>query len=70
MKKLLLGTLTIVVLAGCGQPEASWVHDTKDNQGFMTDRDRCNGAIDDSQADFKGRFAACMERAGWRLEAH
>ncbi|TKB58517.1 hypothetical protein [Ferrimonas aestuarii] len=55
---------------GCGGPEATWVHDSKDNQAFMQDRDICNRQTDDSAADFNGRFETCMNGHGWRLEAH
>lgn len=65
-----LGLCGVLLLGGCGEPEATWVHDTKDSQAFMADRDRCNSRTDDSQANFNDRFAICMQSAGWRLEAH
>ncbi|GAA4880110.1 hypothetical protein [Ferrimonas pelagia] len=71
MKKTLLAMVSVatVGLAGCGAPEAVWVHDSKDNQGFMTDRDFCNRRIDPNQAGFKERFEGCMTQFGWRQES-
>ncbi|TKB48273.1 hypothetical protein FCL40_13055 [Ferrimonas sediminicola] len=70
MRLGILGLSALLALVGCGEPEATWVHDTKDNQAFMADRDSCNRRTDDSQANFKERFAVCMQAAGWRLESH
>ncbi len=68
--KRILGSVAALLLMGCGAPEATWVHPTKDGQGFIRDRDHCNRRTDDTAANFNDRFAQCMEQRGWTLEAH
>ncbi|MBY6188585.1 hypothetical protein KUV89_18370 [Marinobacter hydrocarbonoclasticus] len=69
MKKI-LGGVAALLLMGCGGPEATWVHPTKDSQGFMADRDFCNRRTDEAAANFNDRFAQCMNQRGWVLESH
>ncbi|SHH22673.1 hypothetical protein [Ferrimonas marina] len=68
MKKTLLA-LAALTLVGCGGPEAVWTHPSKDNQGFLADREFCTRRIDPAQANFQGRFEECMGQFGWSQQA-
>ncbi|ADN75588.1 hypothetical protein Fbal_1384 [Ferrimonas balearica DSM 9799] len=70
MKKILGGLAALMLLMGCGGPDATWVHPTKDGQGFLQDRDNCNRRLDASAAGYNDRFAECMNQRGWVLESH
>ena len=68
VKKALL-VLSTLMIVGCGGPEAIWVHDSKDAEGFIADRNFCTQRIDPNQAGYNDRFAQCMGQFGWRQEA-
>ncbi|MBY5991063.1 hypothetical protein [Ferrimonas balearica] len=69
MKKCVVGMVALF-LVGCGGPEATWVHPSKDNTAFMQDRDSCNRRLDPAADRFNERFEQCMNQRGWQLESH